>query len=463
MSGERLTALDSSFVWFERQGGAVHVGAIATFEAGPLLDDRGELRLDEIRRRISTRLDALPRLRRRLVQVPFDVDRPRWTDDPGFDLSRHVRELRAPAPGDDAALRRLAEDLQSESLPRDRPLWDLCFVTGMDGDRVGLIERIHHAMVDGVSGVELATILLDLEPDAPVLPARPWTAEAPPDEAALLASGLRERLGDPGRAVRAVAQTARHPVRALRTMASIGRGLATVADGGMLAPRSSLNGPLPGRRRLAWVRADLDAVKAAAHKAGGSLNDIVLAAVGGGLRTLLMERGERLPSDLVLRVLVPVSTRARDEHGTLGNRVTALMAPLPVGIGDPAARLAAIVSGMRRLKAQPEAEAMGELLRAANALPAVATHVITLAIERQPFVNLVVTNVPGPPVPLYAAGARMLEAFPVVPIAANLTVGVAVLSYDGALTITLTADDVACPDVDVLAGGIDASLAGYLA
>lgn len=463
MSGERLTALDSSFVWFEHDGAPVHVGAVATFEAGPLLDEGGELRLDEIRRRIATRLDALPRLRRRLVQVPFDVDRPRWTDDPGFDLSRHVRELRAPAPGDDAALRRLAGDLQSESLPRDRPLWDLCFVTGLDGDRVGVVERIHHAMVDGVSGVELATILLDLERDAPVLPARPWTAEAPPDEAALLASGLRERLGDPVRAVRAVAQTARHPVQALRQVADLGRGLATVADGGMLAPRSSLNGPLPGRRRLAWVRADVDAVKAAGRRAGGSLNDVVLAAVGGGLRALLMERGERLPSDLVLRVLVPVSTRSRSEHGMLGNRVSALMAPLPVGIGDPAARLEAVVGEMRRLKSRPEAEAMGRLLGAANALPAVAAHLITLAAERQPFVNLVVTNVPGPPVPLFAAGARMLEAFPVVPIAANLTVGVAVLSYDGALTLTLTADDVACPDVDVLADGIDASLAGYLA
>ncbi|HEX6419489.1 MAG TPA: wax ester/triacylglycerol synthase family O-acyltransferase [Acidimicrobiales bacterium] len=458
---DKLTALDASFLWFEHPDAPVHVGAVATFEAGPLLDAGGDLRIGDIRARVAARLDALPRLRRRLAPVPFELDRPRWVDDTDFDIAAHVKEVRAPAPGDDAALRRVAAEIQSRVLPRDRPLWDLQFVTGLDGDRVGLVERIHHSLVDGVSGVDLAAILLDLTPDAPAVPLRPWRPAPAPSGGDLVVDGLRDRLADPARAARAVADAARHPLRSLRAAATIGRGLATAVGNGLLAPRTSLNRAIGGPRCLAWVRADLAAVRAAGRRAGGSLNDVVLAAVAGGLRALLAERGEPLPADLALKVLVPVSRRADDEHGALGNRVTAMFAPLPVGIGDPADRLDAVVATMRGLKAEPEGEAFAMLLGAADAVPAGAAHLLTRAIERQPFVNLVVTNVPGPPVPLYAAGARMLEAFPVVPLGANLTVGAAVLSYDEALTVTLTADAEACPDVDVLAGGIDLALAGY--
>jgi WS/DGAT/MGAT family acyltransferase len=463
MTVDRLTALDASFVWFERPGVPVHVGAVATFEAGPLLDEGGALRLDDIRERVAARLDALPRLRRKLASVPYDLGRPVWIDDPDFDIARHVRELRLPAPGDDAALRTAAERLQGALLPRDRPLWDLHFVTGLDGERVGLIERIHHALVDGVSGVDLATILLDLEPDAPAVPLRPWSPAPGPSDTDLAVAGVREGLNDMVRAAQGVVRAVRHPAAVVRTAATVGRGLATVADGGLVAPHTSLNGPLHDGRRLAWVRTGLDDVRAAGRRAGGSVNDVVLAAVGGGLRALLLGRGEQLPADLVLKVLVPVSVRADGEHGALGNRVGAISAPLPVGIGDPDARLAAVVAAMRRLKAQPEAHSMEVLLGNADALPAGAARLLTRAVEHQPFVNLVVTNVPGPPVPLYAAGARMLEAFPVVPLGANLTVGVAVLSYDGTLSISVTADAVACPDVDVLAAGIERSLAGYVA
>ncbi|HEX6419330.1 MAG TPA: wax ester/triacylglycerol synthase domain-containing protein, partial [Acidimicrobiales bacterium] len=174
---DRLTTLDASFLWFEHPGAPVHVGAVATFEAAPLLDEHGDLRLDDLRRRTAARLDALPRLRRRLAPVPYELDRPQWVDDPDFDIAHHLKEVRAPAPGDDGALRRVAEEILSALLPRDRPLWDLHLVTGLDGDRVALVERIHHALVDGVSGVDLAAILLDLEPDAPPVPLRPWTPE----------------------------------------------------------------------------------------------------------------------------------------------------------------------------------------------------------------------------------------------------------------------------------------------
>ena len=459
MSADRLTALDASFVWLEHPGVPIHVGAVATFEAAPLLDGDGRLRLDELRARIEARIGDLPRLRRRLVPVPLGLDRPRWVDDPDFDIARHVGELRAPPPGDDAALRGLAARLQSEVLPRDRPLWDLRFVTGLTGDRVGLVERVHHALVDGVSGVDVATLLLDLEPEAPARPAPPPWAPAPlPSGAELLAESVGDRLSDPARLVNTLVQLVRSPADAARAAWTVAAGIGTLIQDGLLAPRTALGAQPTGARRLAWVRTRLDDVRAVGSAAGTSVNDVVLSAVAGGLRSLLLERGEGLPSDLVLKVLVPVSLRTDGERGALGNRVGAIDAPLPVGIGDPQARLAKVADTMRRLKARPESDATGLVLDAANLLPVGAARAVARAVEHQRLVNLVVTNVPGPPFPLYAAGARMLEAFPVVPLGANLSVGVAVLSYDGALTLTLTADERGCPDVDTFATGIERSL-----
>jgi WS/DGAT/MGAT family acyltransferase len=460
MITDRLSALDASFIWFERPGAPAHIGSVATFEAAPLLRRSGRLRLDEIRRRIEARLDPLPRLRRRLATVPYDLDRPFWVDDPDFAIARHVTERRLPPPGDDATLRRVAGELLSEVLPRDRPLWDLHFLTGLDGGRVGLVQRIHHALVDGVSGVDLAALVLDLEPDVPApAPPRARTIAPLPDDAALVNAGLRHRAADPLRLARAAAHTARHPAGLAHALRTVARGLGpALADGG-LAPRSSLNGPLLGGRRLAWLRTDVASARAAGHRAGATLNDVVLAAVAGGLRRLLLDRGEPLPHDAVLKALVPVSLRSAGDHDATGNRVGAIYAPLPLGIGDPTHRLAAVAEAMRRCKSRPEADALGVVLAAADALPPFAARWLTGTFNHQPFVNLVVTNVPGPPCPLYLAGARMLEAYPVVPLAANLTVGVAVLSYDGSLAIALTADDRACPDVDVFAEGIVASLA----
>jgi WS/DGAT/MGAT family acyltransferase len=462
MTVDRLTALDSSFLWFERPGVPIHVGAVATFEAGPLLDESGKLRLDDLRARIGTRIGEMPRLRRRLAEVPFDLDRPHWVDDADFDVARHVGEVRLPSPGDDAALRRLAGRLQSEVLPRDRPLWDLRFVTGLTGDRVGLVERVHHALVDGVSGVDLATVLLDLQPDTPAPPSpAPWAPAPVPPATTRIADALRDRAGDPVRAARRIAHAAGHPTEVVRALRTVGRGLGAMVADGIVAPRTSFNRAPEGGRLLAWVRVPLDQVRGVAAAGDATVNDVVLSAVAGGLRCVLLDRGERLPTDLVLKVLVPVSLRRDDEHGALGNRVGAIYAPLPVGLGDPDARLAAVAATTRRLKKRAEGAATGLVLDAANILPAAAARLVARAVDRQRVINLIVTNVPGPPVPLYAAGARMLDAFPVVPLGANLAVGVAVLSYDGMLSITLTADSVACPDVDAFAAGIEESFARY--
>jgi diacylglycerol O-acyltransferase / wax synthase len=457
-TGDRMTMLDASFLWFERPGVPVHLGAAATFEGAPLMDARGNLRIDDLRARVEAGLDAMPRLRRRLVSVPLGLDRPRWVDDTDFDIADHVEVVALEAPADDAALRRLAERLHGEPLPRDRPLWHLCFVTGLTGGRIGVIERVHHALVDGVSGVDAIAILLDLERDAAPPAHDHWEPEPAPPPAALAADALWDRGVDSFRLLRGVTDAARRPGETVRSASAFASGLASVVRDGIVAPPSSLNTTIGAGRRFAWVRARLEDAAPVGHRVDGTVNDVVLAAVAGGLRNLLLERGEPVPHDLTLKVLVPVSVRRADEHGTLGNRVGSVFAALPVGIGDPERRIAEIAATTRSLKQSHEASTTERLLRAADALPPLLGRGAVRAIERQRIINLIVTNVPGPQVPLYALGARMLEAYPVVPLGANLSVGVAILSYDGALNIGFTADATQCPDVDTFAAGTDRAL-----
>jgi WS/DGAT/MGAT family acyltransferase len=455
MTGERLSALEASYLCFERPGRPVHVGAVAVFDGGPLLDGRGRLRLAAVREHVADRVRLIPRLRQRFALPLLGVDRPHWVDDPDFDVAHHVTEVRLPGPGDEAALRRLAEEVHTRPLHPERPPWDLHLVTGLEGGRVGLVERAHHALVDGVGGVDLAAAILDLDPAGgagiPLLP--PDGAEAAEDPSVLRSAAMAP-LRASAAALHGVGETVRHPATVARRVGTAVGGLSTVVDEGLLAPRTSLGAETGTRRHLAWLRVRLDDVKAAGRPTGATVNDVVLAAVAAGLRTLLVRRDEPLPHDLVLKALVPVSERDPADGPGLGNHVSAVLAPLPVGVADPAIRLTLVSTAMRHLKERHEASGLHAALRAADLLPMPLVRTLVRGAEHQRFVNLVVTNVPGPPVPLYMLGARMLEAFPVVPLAANLSVGVAILSYDGALTLCLTADADACPDVDVLAAGV---------
>ena len=451
---ERLTALDTYFLHADRPGLPMLVGSVAFFEAAPLLDGHGRLRLEALRASVTDRLDSLPRLRRKLAWTPGGIARPCWVDDECFDVTAHVDAVEVG--GGEDGVRAYAATLFSEILDRDRPLWHLRFVTGFDEGRVALIERVHHSLVDGVSGVDVATVLLDLEPEPPARAPSTWVAPPPPSGAALAGAGVRAAVADPLRLARSSLAAAAHPVRTGRATLTAARAFATVAGDGVFAPPSSLNVPVDGHRALAWIRTDLASVKAAAADAGAGVkvNDVVLGAVAGGLRSLLLGRGEPLRSDLVLKVLVPVSLRGDREHGTLGNRVGALVLPLPVGIGDPDARMRAIAAATARRKARGEAGAADLLLTAADLLPAPLIGPVARSVHRQPLVNLVVTNVPGPPVPLYAMGARMLDVYPFVPLAGNLSLGVAILSYDGGLYVGVSADRDTCPDVETFAAGV---------
>lgn len=459
MSADRLTALETSFLWFERPGRPLHVGAVATFEGGPLLNRQGHLRLGEVRKHLTERVGEMPRLRQRIVAAPLGLDRPRWVDDPDFDITNHVSEVRVPAPGDEGAFRGVAEQIHAQLFDQEHPLWHLCFVTGLADGRVGLIERVHHALVDGVGGVDLAAVFLDIDragrPPNPPPPVQPTH----PRRGSFVAEAVSAGLHGSAQVVRGATAAVPHPSATVRSAAALARGFATVAENGVMAPQASLNTSPGSRRELAWVRSRLVDLKAASHAAGGTVNDVVLAAVTSGLRSFLIERGVPLAHDLAVKALVPVSERGVEEMPTLGNRVSGVLVPLPVGVGDPDQRLATIVATMRRLKASGEADSVDAFLHAADLLPAPVARAMVVGANHQRFINLVVTNVPGPPIPLYLLGAEMLEAFPVVPLAANLTVGVAILSYNGALNIGLTADADACPDVDVLAQGIERGLA----
>lgn len=467
MSFDRLTALEAGYLCFEGPGRPVHIGAVAVFEGGPLVDGEGRLRLDAIRRHVASRLEALPRLRQRLSHPLLGIDRPHWVDDPGFDVAHHVTEARAPEPGDDAALRSVAERLHTAPMDLRSAPWDLHVVTGLAGGRIGLIERVHHALVDGVGGVDLASVLLDLDPDgtvsvADVMVEAPAVAPPPRSGVSAIVPAAWSVLTAPWRVPAAlaapVASAVRHPGDAVRRVATVAGAVGAMVGEGAFASHSPLNAVPGPNRRLAWVRAPLDGVRSAGRDAGATVNDVVLAAVAGGLRELLVSRGEPVPSDLTLTAMVPVSERPDGDHD-LGNHVAAMLVPLPVGVEEPAERLAQVTATTRRLKARQESAGTHALLRAADLLPMPLVRTVARAVEHQRFVNLVVTNVPGPPLPLYLLGARMLEAFPVVPLTANLSLGAAILSYDEVLRICLTADTDACHDVDVMMAGIDRDLA----
>jgi WS/DGAT/MGAT family acyltransferase len=459
MTGSRLSAIEALYLGLEAAGSPIHVGSIGIFEGGPLCDQRGRLQIDELRARIAGRLDRVPRLRQGAARVPLGLSRPVWVDSPDFEISDHVDVVSLPAPGDEGALVRLAARLHMIPFSPNRPMWRLTFVTGLSGGRVALVERVGHALVDGVAGVDLATILLDASPDAPSSEEVGWVPAPRPSSSQLLQQSVVEGLALPVHMAAGAMTTVLRPAELRRRAGDLGRAIRGLTSHGLIAPRSSLNRPAGTTRTLALVRQQLAPVKHAGSAVGATTNDVVLAAVAGGLRSLLLGRGEELPHSLTFTILVPVSLRDAGMRGTFGNQVGGLMLPLPVGIGDPVTRLRAIASTTREMKARREVTTSELLLAAGDLLPAPLVAPVGRLLTHQPFANMVVTNVPGPPLPLYAMGAEMLEAFPIVPLAGNLTLGVAVLSYNGALNLGVTADAIGCPDVDAFVTGLERSFA----
>ena len=450
---DALTPLDASFLAMESAHTPMHMGSIGIFEGGALHDARGCLRLDDVRAEVESRLHLVPKLRK-CVRLPLvGESAPVWVDDPEFDIADHVHQAALPPPGDEAQLLDLCARLMSSPLDRDHPLWHIWLIDGLEGGRVAVLEMLHHAMADGLAGVELATVLLDLEPRSPRAHAGDgWQPAPPPKRMAVAVEGLGQWADAVWRLSADGLHAVRHPSRAGHLLARYIGAFASLLPRPAAVPDCSLNVPVGFDRRAVAVRQPLDALRRTEHHFGVTLNDLLLTAIASGVHDLLSARGEATEGRLV-QVLVPVGS---DHHGDhrLGNEVSAMVVRIPIGAASAVDRLREVARSEQSSKDQGQAAATHLLLSSLDALPPVAVAMASHLVHHQPFVNLVVTNVPGPEVPLYVLGAHMLEAIPLVPLGGNLSVGVAALTYEGQLAIGILADPHACPDVDVLADGV---------
>ena len=420
---------------------------------------------DDLREHIESRLHLVPRFRQRLAEVPFGQGRPVWIDDPHFNLRYHLRHAGLPSPGSEEQLKNLAGRVFAQRLDRTKPLWELLLVDGLEGGRFALIAKSHHALVDGISAVDITTVLFDTQPDPPPVaaPRKPWAPRPLPSSAQLLSDALLERVTHPAEAARTARALVRAPRRALRGTRDGLQAMGALAFAGLRpAPPTPLNVKVGPHRRYTWVDAELVELQRVKDALGGTVNDAVLAVVAGALGRFFRHRG--IDTDgLTLTVLVPVSVRAEREQGALGNEVAPMWALLPVGIEDPVRQHAAIrdATAVENDRQAVGARTLTEL--AGFASPTIMSQAARLQ-QRQRFFNLVVTNVPGPQQPLYLLGRRLRALYPVVPLAGRQALGVAVMSYDGRLGFGLLGDYDAMADLDTLAEflrtSIDALAAG---
>ena len=453
-NGDRLTGLDSSFLRLESPSAHMHVAGVMLFDGSP--PEHQEL-VDAI----SGRLHLVPRYRQKLAFVPFGQGRPRWVDDPHLNLHYHVRSTALPAPGSEAQLKALAGRVFSQRLDRDKPLWELWVVQGFDGgERFAVLSKTHHALVDGISGVDIMSVLFDTsaEPETPPDPGKRWLPRPLPSRTQLLAEALIERATVPGEIVRGVRAAFRAPRRVASAAVGALAGVGAMAWAGInAAPPSPYNVPIGPHRRFTWVRVALSDVKAIKDSLGGTVNDVMLAIVAGALGRDLRRRGVDVRG-LELKTMVPVSVRSQEARGALGNQVAAMMAPLPVGCDDPVDRFELISAELRKLKESGQAVGARVMTDLTGFAPPNIMSQAARVVARQRFFNVVVTNVPGPQTPLYLMGRKLVETFPMVPLLDRQALGVAILSYDGRINFGLVGDYDVMADLDQLARDFRASL-----
>ena len=453
---ERLSASDMSSLLAERGPIHVNVGAALILEGDPPT-------LDELLEHVESRLALVPRFRQRVQATPLQITNPVWADDPGFDLEWHVRHVALPRPGSTDQLRELVGRVMSTPLDLERPLWQLYLVEGLERGRHAYISKTHHALVDGVSAVDVGTIMLDPNPEGTEMPIpeERWDPDVPSPEL-LFVRAATERISTPMRAARkaalgALSMPRETAGRVMRTAESF----AGLAAGGPTAPRTFLNEEIGRDRRVAFVRTELDALKRARGETGATVNDVILAVATGGLRRLFERRGEAVPDQLV--ALVPMSIRRSDEHLELGNRIATLMVALPLSEPDPAERLRLLHAETTRVKESEQARAASLVIEATGWTPPTINRVLADVISRQLNWNLVVSNVPGPQMPFYLLGRRMVEVYPVVPLSPQQhALSIGVVSYDGGVFFGITADRNLFADIDEVAADLEAALAEQL-
>ncbi|HET7735055.1 MAG TPA: wax ester/triacylglycerol synthase family O-acyltransferase [Nocardioidaceae bacterium] len=445
---ETLSALDSAFLVLEDETSFLHIGSVAVFE-GPAPT------FDAFREAIRRKLPLVPRYRQRLLTVPGQLGRPVWVDDPDFDLDFHVRGTRVRSPGDDQALQDLAGHVMSMPLDRDHPLWEDWYVGGLADGRWAVITKVHHSMVDGIAGTDLLSLVLDKSAEPDDVPLDTFDPEPLPTRTALLVRATRERLADPYVDARLTVSSLRHPQHLFLLGAATARGLAGFAAAARPVSRTSLVGSLGRERLYRWADVSIDDLRLVRAAYGGTLNDVVLAGVTLGFQDLLRGRHEHLTKHAV-RTLVPVSVRLPDQRGQWDNRVSAIVAELPVETPGPVDVLREVTRRMDVLKASHEAEAGQVMTTIADLMPPQGLSALLRVAFRFPqcFLSTVTTNVPGPRTELFLAGRRMLASYPYVPIADRLRVGIAVTSYGGRLLFGITADRRSSDDVDTLRNGL---------
>lgn len=430
----------------------MHVASTTIFE-GPAPS------YEEFVEHLASRLHLVPRFRQKLAFVPYGQGRPVWVDDPHLNLGYHVRHTALPRPGSEEQLRNFAARAFSQALDRNKPLWEMWLVDGLEGDRFAIVGKSHHCLVDGVSGMDITTVLYDAEPQPEAGdPAPEWLARPEPTGLQLLTEAVAERATQPAELVRGVRALLRRPRQVLGAALGTLEAAGAFAGRGLAAPDSPLNVPIGSHRRFAMVRADLATIKQVRAEHGGTVNDVILSVVSGALGRYLRSLGHRI-DDLELIAMVPVSVRPEEAHGRLGNQVSAVMAPLPVWCRDPVERLRVVSERMGDLKHSRQAVGAKLLTELTDFAPPTIVHQAARLQSRQHFFNLVVTNVPGPQFPLYVLGRRMLDIFPMVPLAKNQSVCVGIMSYDGKVDFGLIGDYESMTHLESLAGELEATLA----
>jgi WS/DGAT/MGAT family acyltransferase len=451
---DRLTAMDASFLAQEGPNAHMHIGAVTFFDGPPP-------GYDELCDHLRSRLHLVPRYRQKLAEMPFEAGRPVWIDDPSFNLEYHARHTALPAPGSEQQLVELTARIFSQRLDRHKPLWEMWLVEGVEGGRFALITKTHHALVDGIGGVDILQVVFDLDP----VPRRlevdgePWEAAPPPSSAQLLAEGAvdvaRRGLALAGRALGA----ALRPQAAVGVARDAAQGVGEVAWAALNpAPETPFNVEIGPHRRLAWRRFALDDLREVKRAFGSTVNDVLLTVVAGALGDFLRSRGVRTEG-LELRALVPVSIRTQDQHGHAGNRLAAMRGPLPVYARDPVVRLRLVKQAMDGLKESKQAVGAEVLARVQSfAPPTILAQASRINFSTRLF-NLLVTNVPGPQIPLYVLGRELQDIIPVAFLPEHHALAVAIISYNGRVELGLLADYDAIPDLETIADACERQLA----
>jgi WS/DGAT/MGAT family acyltransferase len=453
---ERLSSSDMSSLLAERGPIHVDVGATIVLEGDPP-------GFEELLDHVEQRLGLVPRFRQRVKATPLGLSNPVWADDPRFDLRWHVRHAALPRPGSPSQLRDLVGRVMSQPLDLERPLWQLYLIEGLEAGRHAYISKTHHSLVDGVSAVDVGTIMLDPNPDGAEIPIdeERWDPDEPSPEM-LFVRAASDRIRAPLNAARKAARSAlTMPRDTASSVLRTAEGFAGLAAGGPRAPHTFLNQEIGRDRRVGFVRTELEALKGARGDGGATVNDVILSIAAGGLRRVFERRGEPVPEQLV--ALVPMSVRRPDEHLELGNRIATLMVSLPLGEPDPRRRLERVHEETTRVKESEQARAASLVIQATGWTPPTINRVLADVLARPLTWNLVISNVPGPQMPFYLLGRRMVEVYPLVPLSPQghaLSIGV--VSYDGGVFFGLVGDRDVFSDIDEVAGDLDAALAEHL-